>query len=54
MESSVVLVTLRRFDTAEMILSYDIPLFMIRSALLTELDRFAFSFTSSDLSYYWP
>ena len=40
MESSVFLVELSRFDTVEIILSYELPCLMMRAALLTELDRF--------------
>ena len=54
MDSSVVLVALRRFATVERILSYELPHFMIRGAFLTELDRFKFSFTSSFLSFSCP
>ena len=46
-ESSVVLVSLRRFATEEKILSYELPLLMIQAVLLTELDCFAFYFTLS-------
>ena len=35
------------FATAKMILSYKLPHFMMRAALLIELDRFTFYFTSS-------
>ena len=45
--SSVVLVSLRMFATAERILSQDIPRLMMRADLLTELDYFSFSFTLS-------
>ena len=46
-ESSVVMVPIRMFNTAERILSYKLPRLMIRAALLTELDGFVFYFNSS-------
>ena len=47
MESSVVLLVISRFATAEMILSYDLPHLLMWTDDLKELDRFEFYFNSS-------
>ena len=47
MDSSVSLVVLSRFSTVERVLSYELPHLIIWASLLTELDHFNFSFTSS-------